>query len=143
MPLLPPSTNARYSGSPIAAHVLTLFGILTVIPGCIHTFLPDGGAGTIAGLDLGANGRLVIAVFAWAGATQIAFGLAALIVSRRYRDLVPLLLALAVLERTLHALNGWIFTGGGVVHHPPEHYAVLVAVPVLIVALLLSLRDAA
>jgi hypothetical protein len=142
MPLLPPSTNARYTGSPLAAFVLTLFGVLTIIPGCIHTFLPDGGAGSIAGLDLSSNGRLIVAVFAWAGATQIVFGLAALIVSLRYRDLVPLLLALAILERALHALNGWIFNGGGVVHHPPEHYAVLVALPVLIVALVLSLRDA-
>ena len=141
MPLLPPSTNARYTGSPLAAFVLTLFGVLTIIPGCIHTFLPDGGAGSIAGLDLSSNGRLIVAVFAWAGATQIVFGLAALIVSLRYRDLVPLLLALAILERALHALNGWIFNGGGVVHHPPEHYAVLVALPVLIVALVLSLRD--
>ena len=142
MPLLPASTNARYTGSPLAPYVLTLFGVLTIIPGCIHTFLPDGGAGSIAGLDLSNNGRLIVAVFAWAGATQIAFGLAALIVSLRYRDLVPLLLALAILERALHALNGWIFNGGGVVHHPPEHYAVLVALPVLIVALVLSLRDA-
>ena len=55
---------------------------------------------------------------------------------------MPLLLALAILERALHALNGWIFNGGGVVHHPPEHYAVLVALPVLIVALVLSVRDA-
>lgn len=142
MALLPPSTNDRYTGSPLAAHLLTLFAVLTIIPGCIHTFLPDGGAGSIAGLDLSGNGRMIVAVFAWAGATQIAFGLVALIVSRRYRDLVPLLLALAVVERTLHALNGWIFNGGGIVHHPPEHYAVLVALPVLIVALVLSLRDA-
>jgi hypothetical protein len=140
VPLLPPSTNQRYTGSPIAACVLTAFGILSIIPGCIHTFLPDGGAGSIAGIDLSANGRVIVAVFAWAGATQIAFGLAALIVSLRYRDLVPLLLALAILERTLHALKGWIFTGGAVPHHPPEHYAVLVALPILVVALGLSLR---
>jgi hypothetical protein len=140
MPLLPPSSNARYTGSPIAAWILTLFGVLTVVPGCIHTFLPDGGAGSIAGLDLSANGRVIVAVFAWAGATQIAFGLTAMIVSLRYRELVPLLLGLAILERTLHALNGWIFTGGTVVHHPPEHYAVLVALPVLIAACALSLR---
>lgn len=142
MPLLPPSTNDRYTGAPAAAYVLTAFGVLSVLPGCIHTFLPDGGAGSIAGIDLSHNGRVIVAVFAWAGATQIAFGLTALIVSLRHRDLVPLLLALAVLERTLHALDGWILTGGGAVHHPPEHYAVLVALPILIGALFASLRRA-
>lgn len=140
MSLLPPSSNDRYTGSPAAAHLLTLFGVLTVIPGCLHTFLPDGGAGSIAGLDLSRDRHLIVAVFAWAGATQIAFGLTALIVALRYRDLVPLLLALAILERSLHALGGWILTAGAAAHHPPEHYAVLVALPLLIAALALSLR---
>lgn len=140
MPLLPPSTNAAYSGAPVAAYLLTLFGVLTIVPGCIHAFAPDGGAATIAGLDLSQNGRLIVALFAWAGATQIAFGLAALVVSLRYRPLVPLMLALALVERTLHALNAWTgipATG----HRPPEHYAVAIALPLLLLALALSLRD--
>jgi hypothetical protein len=141
--LLPASTNDSYSGSPVAAYVLTLFGVLTIIPGCIHTFVSDGGAGSIAGIDLSRDGRIIVALFAWAGATQIAFGLAALIVSLRYRTLVPLMLALAVLERSLHALNAWAFTAGTPAHHPPEHYAVLVALPLLIAALALSLRSPA
>ena len=140
MCLLPPSTNAAYSGSLWSAYFLTLFSVLTIVPGCIHTFAPDGGAGTIAGLDLSQNGRVIIAVFAWAGATQIAFGLATLIVSLRYRNLVPLMLGLAIVERTLHALNAWVIKGAGVEHHPPEHYAVLVGVPLLIAAFALSLR---
>jgi len=143
MRLFPPSTNDAYSGSMAAAYVLTLFAVLTVVPGGIHTFAPDGGAGTIAGLDLSQNGRVIVAIFAWAGATQIAFGLAALIVSLRYRTLVPLMLALAVVERTLHALNAWLLKGGGAGHHPPEHYAVLVGLPLLVAAFALSLRDRA
>jgi len=143
MRLLPPSTNGSYSGSLLSAYLLTLFGVLTIVPGCIHSFAPDGGAGTIAGLDLSQNGRLVIALFAWAGATQIAFGIAALIVSLRYRNLVPLMLALACLERTLHVLNAWVFTGAATGHRPPEHYAVLLGLPLLFAALLLSLRDRA
>ncbi|MBI1814041.1 MAG: hypothetical protein HYR72_03605 [Deltaproteobacteria bacterium] len=140
MRVLPPSTNAAYSGSMVSAYFLTLFSVLTIVPGCIHTFAPDGGAGTIAGLDLSQNGRVIIAVFAWAGATQIAFGLATLIVSLRYRDLVPLMLGLAIVERTLHALNAWVIKGAGG-HHPPEHYAVLVGLPLLFGAFVLSLRD--
>jgi hypothetical protein len=140
MRLLPPSTNAAYSGSMLSAYFLALFSVLTIVPGCIHTFAPDGGAGTIAGLDLSQNGRVIIAIFAWAGATQIAFGLATLIVSLRYRSLVPLMLALAIVERTLHALNAWVVKGAEVGHHPPEHYAVLVGLPLLFGALVLALR---
>lgn len=141
MHLPPPSTNTAYQGSRLSAWFLTLAAVLTVIPGTIHTFLPDGGAGTIAHLDLSHNGALVIALFAWAGATQIAFGLAALIVSVRYRSLVPLMLALMLLERTLHLLNAWVVRSRGAGHHPPEHYAVLVAVPLLALALIASLRE--
>lgn len=137
--LLPPSTNHRYRGATVSARFLTLVSILTILPGCIHTFVADGGAGTIAGIDLGVAGPVIVALFAWAGATQIAFGIAMLVVSLRYRDLVPLMLVLVVLERTLHALNGWVLKGGSG-HHPPEHYAVLVALPLLLLALAGSLR---
>ena len=143
MRLLPPSTNDAYSGAVGSAYFLTLFSVLTIVPGGIHTFAPDGGAGTIAGLDLSQNGRVVVALFAWAGATQIAFGLAALVVSVRYRSLVPLMLGLAIVERALHALNAWALKGAGSGHHPPEHYAVLVGLPLLCAAFVLSLRDRA
>ena len=142
MALLPPSTNSRYSGAPLAASFLTLLAVLTIVPGCIHTFLPDGGSGVIAGIDLGACGPIIIALFAWAGATQIALGLAMLVVSLRYRDLVPLFLALVLLERSLHAINGWLLKNPSG-HHPPEHFAVLVGVPLLVLALIGSLRDRA
>ena len=141
MRVLPASTNAAYSGSMLSVYFLTLFSVLTIVPGCIHTFAPDGGAGTIAGLDLSQNGRVIVALFAWAGATQIVFGLATLIVSLRYRSLVPLMLALATVERTLHALNAWVTKGAGAAHHPPEHYAVLIGLPLLFGAFVLSVRD--
>lgn len=138
MSLLPPSTNDQYAGAMLSARFLTLLAVLTIVPGCIHTFLPDGGAGVIAGIDLGPCGPTVIALFAWAGATQIALGLVMLVVSLRYRSLVPLVLAVVLLERALHALSGWVTKAGP--HHPPEHYAVLVGVPLLLAALIGALR---
>src|SRR5262245_16764931 len=73
---LPASTTADYEGARIAAHLLSLLGILSIVPGLIHLFLPDGGAGVIAGLDLTCNRAVVVGVFAWAGATQLAWGIA-------------------------------------------------------------------
>jgi hypothetical protein len=142
MPLLPQPMNDRYRGSVAAAWFLAVVGVLTVLPGCVHVFLPDGGAGMIAGIELGACGPIVIALFAWAGATQIAFGAMMLLVALRHRPLVPATLALVLVERSLHAVDGWwLKTGSG--HHPPEHYAVLVTVPLLGIALAASLRDRA
>lgn len=128
-PQLPPTASARF---------LALCGGLAVIPGAIHVLLPDGGAGVIAGIDLAGQGARIIGVFAWAGATQIVWGLMMLAVALRYRTLVPLALALLLFERTLHALNFWLLKPG--THHPPESYAVLVALPVIALFLVLALR---
>lgn len=130
--LLPPSTDAQYRGAPFAAHLLTVFGALTVVPGLIHSFLPDGGAGVIAGLDLGTCGRVIVALFRWAGATQLALGILMVAAGTRYRTLVPLVLAVVALERGLHLAHAW---AGDAPRHPPEHYAVLVGWPVIVVAL--------
>ena len=140
MSFLPPSTNAHYAGAPLAAHFLTLIGVFTIGPGLIHSFLPDGGAGVIAGMDLSGNGASVIGVFAWAGATQIVWGAALLVASLRYRSLVPPLLALVAVERGLIALNLWVLTAPASGHHPPEAYATLISLPLIVGALALSVR---
>lgn len=126
---LPATASSRF---------LALCGVLAVVPGTIHVFLPDGGAGVIAGLDLARDNGRTIGLFAWAGATQIVWGLMMLAVGLRYRLLVPLALALLLLERTLHALNFWVLKPG--THHPPENYAVLVALPIIALFLALALR---
>jgi len=138
--LLPPSTNAAYRGHPAAVWFLLLTGVLSIIPGCIHYFLPDGGAGVIAGIDLSTRATTIIAVFAWLGALQIPHGIAQVIIGARYRPLVPLFLLLVIIERGLMAIDGWLLKGANAAHHPPEHYASVVAVALAAVALKASLR---
>jgi hypothetical protein len=138
--LLPETTNAQYRGSPWSAAFLGLTGILTIGPGFIHYFLPDGGAGVIAGLDLSVHRDVILGVFAWMGATQIPYGIAQLIVALRYRTLTPLFLLLALAEKILSAVSAWITRGSIAGHHPPENYAVLIAAPLLLIFLMLSLR---
>lgn len=140
MPFLPPSTNADYTGHPWAPRFLLLAAVLTLVPGLIHSFLPDGGAGVIAGLDMGDRRDLVISVFRWQGATQLAFGLALLAAALRYRSLTPLFLVLILVERGLMALHGWILSPPASGHHPPEHYGSVVAVVLAGLFLALSLR---
>ncbi len=141
MSLFPPSTNADYRGSLWSAGFLGLTGVLTIGPGCIHYFLPDGGAGVIAGLDLVRDGKTIVSTFAWMGALQIPYGLIMLAVALRYRTLVPLFLAGQLAQTVLSAVAAWVFKGVIAGHHPPENYAVLVNFPLLALFLWLSLRD--
>ena len=73
---------------------LLLAGLGEVVPGAIHYFLPDGGAGAIAGVHLAANAPLVVALFAWTGAVQLPFGLLLLAIAARQPGLVLEQLAL-------------------------------------------------
>lgn len=141
MSLLPPSTNGLYRGSLAGAWFLGLYGLLELVTGLIHFVLPDGGAGVIAGLDLGDNRHTIIGVFAWMGALQIAYGLVILAVACWYRPFVPLFLALGLLERVLMSVAAWVTKPNPAGHHPPEHYASLALVPVLAVFLVLAAKS--
>lgn len=135
----PASSNAEYDGSAAAAWVLGLYGGLRILTGAVHMFWEDGGAGRIAGLDLDAGGMTLIAVFAWAGATQLVWGCAALGLALFYRALVAPALLLALSEQSLIAVNAWILkpVAGG--HHPPATYVALAGVWILALAFLSAL----
>ena len=140
MSLLPPSTNHLYSGSLASVWFIGLYSLLELGTGLIHFFLPDGGAGVIAGLDLTVNKHTIIGVFAWMGALQIAYGLGIMAVACWYRPLVPLFLGLGLLERLLMSVAAWGTKPSPTEHHPPEHYASLLLVPVLAVFLAMAMR---
>ena len=140
MRLLPPSTNHLYRGSLASVWFLGLYGLLELVTGCVHYLLPDGGAEMIAGLDITANKHTIIGVFAWMGALQIAYGLGVIVVACWYRPLVPLFLGLGLLERLLMSVAAWGTKPSPTEHHPPEHYASLLLVPVLAVFLAMAMR---
>jgi hypothetical protein len=141
MSLLPPSTNDQYTGSVVSAWFLALVAGLTIIPGAIHYFLPDGGAGVIAGIDLSAARPTIIAVFAWVGAMQMPFGLLLLAIALLYRNLVPLALLMVILMQALAAYSAWFGKGAHGSHHPPGHYGHIVTLGLALVFLALALRQ--
>jgi hypothetical protein len=140
MSFLPPSTNPLYQGARASAWFLLFSAVMTLVTGMIHSFLPDGGAGVIGGLDLNGRRDLVIGLFRWEGATQLAMGLGMLAVALRYQSLTPLFLALVIVERGLISLHGWILSPPANGHHPPAHFGSPVAVVLAAVVLFLSLR---
>lgn len=140
MNLFPPSTNADYTGAPAAAWFLMLAALLELVPGCIHFFLPDGGAGVIAGIDLSVQGPTIVRIFAWFGALQIAMALLLLTIAARYRTLVPIGLIAIIISRGLMSYTAWFGKGADVVNRPPENYGSPVAVVLALVFLVLALR---
>ena len=77
--------------------VLGLFALMNLARGGVHVFSPDGGAGTIAGLDLSTSASTIIPLFALIGVNQIAVGLFEAYVVAARRDLLALGLGLQVL----------------------------------------------
>jgi hypothetical protein len=59
----------------------------------------------------------------------------------RYRTLVPLFLLVSLIERLLLSWSGWIKHVPVSGHHPPEHYASLISLPVILLFLWLSVRQ--
>ncbi len=63
----------------LAWRVVALIGMLNLFRGSIHTFLPDGGAGVIAGFDLSHSRQTIVFLFAVMGIEQLSLGVVDLI----------------------------------------------------------------
>lgn len=73
----------------------------------IHLFAPDGGAHSIATIDLAvAGGANIVALFGQWGAIQLLLAALLWALLLRYRGLLPLVLAALLAEPFLRALSG-------------------------------------
>ena len=89
--------------------VLALSVLGNLARGAIHAFAPDGGAHSIAGLDLTTNAATILSLFAQIGFHQIAAGLFSLYVLVWRRDLVTLALGLMTLETAFAVVGLWFY----------------------------------
>ena len=105
--LLPAKIDNAIRGRKLPFYVFALYAIVSTVRSCIHLLSPDGGAGTIAGMDLsvaGADG--IIFAFALWGSSQLLFAIIQLLVVFRYRSLVPFMYLMLILEVLLRELVG-------------------------------------
>lgn len=117
--MLPANTNDQFHGPRWAAYALLLAAVQSLVGGSLHVVLPDSGLISVAGLDLAhAGGLQMIAMAAWVGATQIAWGLVLAFAALRYRSFAVPLLLLVVIEKTLIML-GQVLKPTGSEHTPP------------------------
>ena len=137
--LLPATAGNTIYGMKLPVYVFTVLAVISTARSCIHLLAPDGGAGSIAGMDLsvaGADG--IVFAFALWGSAQLIYALIQLAVAFRYRSLVPFMYTLLILETLLRMLVGHmkpvIFA-----HTPPGAIGNYVILPVAPLMLVLSL----
>jgi hypothetical protein len=119
--------------------VLALMMVTNFGRGCIHAFAPDGGAHSIAGLDISSARQTILSLFAILGFHQLVAGGFQLYVLAFRRDLVLLALVLQTAETLLGVVNLYFYrTLPVAVPGAPFNAAVLA---VLAIAVLIAARN--
>jgi len=137
--LLPAQADNTVRGSKLPVYVFLAISFLSLIRSSIHLLAPDGGAGSIAGMNLavaGADG--IIFSFALWGSAQLIYALVQLVVAFRYRSLIPFMYVLLILETLLRELVGHM-KPVTFAHRPPGAIGNYVILPLAAVMLVLSL----
>lgn len=107
--LLPKKADNEFPGIILPLVVFTALTLVGIARSLIHLFAPDGGAGSIAGMDLSVEGASgIIFAFGLWGSSQLLLGLLQVLVILRYRSLVPMMYLLLILEFILRMLIGLI-----------------------------------
>jgi hypothetical protein len=137
--LLPAQADNTIRGMKLPVYVFTLISIVSLIRSSIHLLAPDGGAGSIAGMNLsvpGADG--IIFAFALWGSAQLVYALIQLVVAFRYRSLVPFMYVLLIVETLLRLLVGHT-KRVTFAHTPPGAIGNYVILPLASLMLIMSL----
>ena len=140
--LLPAKIDNVIRGTKIPLYVFALYALISTVRSCIHLLSPDGGAGTIAGMDLsvaGADG--IVFAFALWGSSQLLFALIQLLVVIRYKSLVPLMYLMLMLEVLLRELVG-ATKPVTFAHTPPGAIGNQIILPLAVVMVVWSLWSA-
>ncbi|MHB0896911.1 MAG: hypothetical protein ACYC1A_05095 [Spirochaetales bacterium] len=137
--LFPEKADATIRGSKLPFWVFVMIASIGTVRSFIHILSPDGGAGSIAGMDLstaGASG--VVLAFALWGSAQLIYALIQWLVILRYRSLVPFMWAVQIVETLLRMLVGHM-KPVTFAHTPPGALQNYVYLPLAALMLTLSL----
>ncbi|RTL03122.1 MAG: hypothetical protein EKK57_00330, partial [Proteobacteria bacterium] len=137
--IFPRNANNDYKGNKLAAYVFLLLAVIGTVRSCIHFLAHDGGAGTIAGMNLsvaGADG--IIFAFSLWGSSQLLYAIIQLVVFFRYRTLIPFMYILMLCETAMRMFIGHI-KPVHFAHTPPGEILNHIMIPITIIMFLLSL----
>lgn len=89
--------------------VLGLMALINLGRGAVHSFAPDGGAVSIAGLSLGDQGPTIVSLFATLGLGQMVMGAFQAYIVLRRRDLLGLFLGLQLATSLVAMINLYLW----------------------------------
>lgn len=138
--IFPATVTNEISGYKIATWTFMLLSIISAVRSCIHLLAPDGGAATIAGLDLSQGAVNVIFAFGLWGLSQLIYALIQLLVAFRYRKLVPFMYLLLIFETVGRMAIGHV-KPPIVLHTVPGGVANYILLPLAILMFILSLVE--
>lgn len=89
--------------------VLGLMALINLGRGAVHSFAPDGGAVSIAGLSLGDQGPTIVSLFATLGLGQMVMGAFQAYIVLLRRDLLGLFLGLQLATSLVAMINLYLW----------------------------------
>ena len=102
-----PKDPTRYAGFRAIRVLLAFYLVAVVGRSTIHLVASDGGANSIAGIDVSvAGGDNIIAIFHQWGATQLLLALFLVLLYFRYPGLTPLILLSLAMDPVVRAIAG-------------------------------------
>lgn len=97
--ILPKEINNEFPGYKFSLYGFLIIIIITVVRSLAHIVLPDGGAGSIATIDLTVDGSdIIIGMFAQWGLSQLLMAVVYIIVLLRYKNLIPFMYMIFISE---------------------------------------------
>jgi len=137
--ILPEKAENDYKGYKVAKITFLIIIIVTIIRSLIHFLAPDGGAESIATIDLNIEGGdIIVGIFALWGASQLLLAIVFLIIFFRYNNLIPFMYVLIIIEYTMRIVVGMIkpFEITGIAPGAIGNYIII---PLAIIMLILSI----
>lgn len=111
MHIFPKQINNTYTGHPIALYTFYIIIFITIVRSLIHILSPDGGAQNIATIPLDTysveSANTVIFMFGLWGISQLLLGILFLIITIRYKALIPLMYLFIFTEYSLRLILGF------------------------------------
>lgn len=132
--------NEHYRGHAFGWLFLLAMGGLNLFRGSVHLFRHDGGAASIAGIDLSLNGGVILSLFAAAGLGQLLMAAIDFSVALRFRALVPLLTGYHAVSQLGIALILWWWRPLPL--EAPGKYGAVAMIPVALLAFWAATRRA-
>jgi len=102
-----PRDPFSYNGHKSIRIITAVYLLIIVIRSCVHLFASDGGANSIAGIDVSVEGGdNIIAIFHQWGAIQLILAGLLVVLFFRYPGLTPLVVLTLAIDPIMRALAG-------------------------------------